>query len=171
MKEQFGYTNVMAAPKIEKVVVSVGTGKKSRFDRMANDFIAERLAQITGQKPAARGAKQSIATFKIRTGDPIGQVATLRGARMYAFLDKLVNIALPRTKDFRGVKRTAVDSMGNLSIGIKEHTIFPETSDEEIKDIFGLSINIVTTSDNKEEATKFFEHIGIPFVKVEEKEA
>jgi large subunit ribosomal protein L5 len=167
LQGDFGYKNPMAAPKIEKVVVSVGTGKKSRFDRTVNDFIADRLAKITGQKPAARGAKKSIASFKVRAGDPIGQVATLRGARMYAFLDKLINIALPRTKDFRGVKRHAVDEMGNVTIGIKEHTIFPETADEDIKDVFGLSITITTTTSNKEEAIKFFEMIGIPFAKEE----
>lgn len=165
LKDTFGYTNVMSAPRIEKIVVNVGTGKRSRMDRHYNDLISDRLAKITGQKPALRGAKKSIATFKIRTGDPIGQIVTLRGNRMYSFLDKLINIALPRTKDFRGIKKTAVDEMGNLTIGIKEHTIFPETSEEDIKDIFGLSISITTTADSKEEAQAFFEQIGIPFVK------
>jgi large subunit ribosomal protein L5 len=165
MKEEFGYTNLMAAPRLEKVVVNVGTGKKSRFDRNANDFIADRLAKITGQKAASRGAKKSIATFKIRTGDPIGQVVTLRGANMYSFVDKLIDIALPRTKDFRGIKRSSVDQMGNLTMGIKEHVIFPEASEEEIKDVFSFSITITTTAKSKKEAMKFFEAIGVPFIK------
>ena len=116
-----------------------------------------------------RGAKKSIASFKIRLGDPIGIVATLRGKRMYAFLEKLINVALPRTKDFRGISRKAVDNVGNLTIGIKEHTIFPETADEDIKDVFGLSITLVSTAKNKEEGLAFYELIGIPFKKEDEK--
>lgn len=166
MKDEFGYKNALQAPCMEKVVVSVGTGKKSRFDRNANEFVADRLAKITGQQPAVRGAKKSIATFKVRTGDPVGQIVTLRGARMYSFLDKLIDISLPRTKDFRGIKRTAIDEMGNLTLGIKEHTIFPETSEEDLKDVFGLSITLTTTAKNKAEAEKFFEILGMPFVKI-----
>ena len=165
LKETFGYTNVMSAPRVDKIVVNVGTGKRSRTDRHYNDLVTDRLAKITGQKPALRGAKKSIATFKVRAGDPVGQIVTLRGKRMYSFLDKLINIALPRTKDFRGVKRSAVDAMGNLTIGIKEHTIFPETSEEDIKDIFGLSVVITSTANSREEAFAFFEKIGIPFAK------
>lgn len=168
MKEAFGYTNTMAVPKITKVVVSVGTGKKIKADKKANDFIAGRLAQITGQKAAIRGAKKSIATYKTRIGDPIGLVVTLRGKKMMAFLDKLVNIALPRTKDFRGVNRSVVDAMGNMTIGIKEHSIFPETADEDLRDMFGLAINVGTTASSREEALVFFEHLGFPLKKVEE---
>lgn len=168
MKEAFGYTNKMAVPKITKVVVSVGTGKKIKADKKANDFIAGRLAQITGQKAAIRGAKKSIATYKTRIGDPIGLVVTLRGKKMMAFLDKLVNIALPRTKDFRGVNRSVVDEMGNMTIGIKEHSIFPETADEDLKDMFGLAINVTTTATNRNEALTFFEHLGFPLKKVDE---
>lgn len=168
MKEAFGYTNKMAVPKITKVVVSVGTGKKIKADKKANDFIAGRLAQITGQKAAIRGAKKSIATYKTRIGDPIGLVVTLRGKKMIAFLDKLVNIALPRTKDFRGVNRSVVDEMGNMTIGIKEHSIFPETADEDLKDMFGLAINVTTTATNRNEALAFFEHLGFPLKKVDE---
>lgn len=167
MKTAFHYKNAMAAPKINKVVVNTGTGTAIKKDKNKNDAIAERLAKITGQKGALRGAKQSISTFKIRQGDPIGIVVTMRGARMYAFLEKLINVALPRTKDFRGINRTAVDNIGNLTIGIKEHTIFPETADEDIRDVFGLSVTIVSSAKNKKEGTAFFELLGVPFKKEE----
>ena len=106
-----------------------------------------------------------MASFKTRIGDQIGVAVTLRGARMFGFVDKLLNVALPRTKDFRGINRTSVDNIGNLTFGIKEHTIFPETGDEELKDVFGLAVTVVTSAKSKEEATKFFELIGIPFKK------
>ncbi len=169
MKDIFHYKNVMAAPKMTKVVINVGTGTAVKKDKNKNEAISDRLAKITGQKPVTRGAKQSIASFKTRQGDPIGIVTTLRGKRMYAFLEKLINIALPRTKDFRGIKRTSMDDIGNLTIGIKEHTIFPETADEDIRDVFGLSITLVCTAKNKKEGTAFFELLGIPFKKEEEK--
>jgi len=169
MKDVFGYKNAMAAPKIKKIVVNTGTGTAMKKDKNKNEAISDRLAKITGQKVALRGAKQSISSFKVRQGDPIGAVVTLRGKRMYAFLEKLINVALPRTKDFRGINRTAVDSLGNLTIGIKEHTIFPETADEDIRDVFGMSITIVSSAKNKKEGTAFFEMLGIPFKKEEEK--
>ena len=165
MKPAHGYKNIMASPHLVKVVVASGTGSGIKRDKDRNKFIMERLAKITGQKPATRGAKKSIASFKVRQGDPIGVLVTLRGARMYGFLDKLINVAIPRTKDFRGIERKIVDNIGNLTMSIKEHTIFPETGDEDIKDIFGLAITIVTTAKNKKEATEFFENIGIPFKK------
>lgn len=167
MKAAFHYKNAMAAPKIKKVVINTGTGTAIKKDKNKNDAILERIAKITGQKGALRGAKQSISTFKIRQGDPIGIVVTMRGARMYAFLEKLINVALPRTKDFRGINRTAVDNIGNLTIGIKEHTIFPETADEDIRDVFGLSITIVSSAKTKKEGTAFFELLGVPFKKEE----
>lgn len=165
MKSDFHYKNKMAAPKMVKVVLNVGTGTAIKKDKNKNDAIGERLAKITGQKGALRGAKQSIASFKIRQGDPIGIVVTLRGKRMYAFLEKLINVALPRTKDFRGINTKAVDNIGNLTIGIKEHTIFPETADEDIKDVFGLAITLVSTAKTKKEGFTFFELLGIPFKK------
>jgi len=168
MKDVFGYKNAMAAPKIKKVVVNTGTGTPMKKDKNKNDTIAERLAKITGQKGSLRGAKQSISSFKVRQGDPIGIMVTMRGNRMYAFLEKLINIALPRTKDFRGINRSAVDNVGNLTIGIKEHTIFPETADEDIRDIFGLSVTVVSTAKTKKEGTAFFELLGIPFKKEED---
>ncbi len=123
LSSEFHYKNPMAAPKMKKVVINTGTGTAVKKNKNKNDMIMDRLAKITGQKGALRGAKQSISSFKIRQGDPIGMVVTLRGARMYAFLEKLINVALPRTKDFRGINPKAVDDIGNLTIGIKEHTI------------------------------------------------
>ena len=157
---EFGYTNRMAAPRILKVVVSSGVGKA---DKNKMKIVEERLARITGQKPSPRAARQSIASFKLREGEIVGYQVTLRGARMFDFLDKLIHIALPRTRDFRGLTPTAIDDMGNITIGIKEHTIFPETADEDLKDVFGLAITIVTTAGSKKEAEAFFRHLGIPF--------
>ncbi len=165
LKPDFGYKNAMSAPRLVKVVVSSGTGSKMKNDKNKNAFITDRLAKITGQKPSPRSAKQSIASFKLREGEVIGAMVTLRGERMNSFVDKLVNIAFPRTKDFRGLESKGIDDVGNLTIGIKEHTIFPETGDEELKDVFGLAITFVTTAKNKEEARAFFDYLGIPFKK------
>ena len=165
MKTDFHYKNAMATPKMQKIVVNVGTGTLVKKDKNKNDAVSLRLAKITGQQAAKRGAKKSIASFKIRQGDPIGMVITLRGKGMYAFLEKLINVALPRTKDFRGIARNAVDDVGNLTIGVKEHTIFPETADEDIKDVFGMSVNLVSSAKNKKEGTAFFELLGVPFKK------
>ncbi len=162
LKEQFGYTNVNASPKLMKITVSSGVGKA---DKTKKAFVETRLARITGQKASPRAAKQSIAQFKMREGDIVGFQVTLRGARMNEFLEKLIHITLPRTRDFRGLNATAIDEMGNLTIGIKDHTIFPETADEDLKDVFGLAITLVTTAKTKEEADAFFRHLGIPFKK------
>lgn len=162
-KEKYGYKNMMQAPTIEKVVVSVGTGKMSRNDKKKNEFVASRLAMITGQKSSPRMAKQSIASFKLREGDVIGQMVTMRGSHMQGFLDKLTNIAIPRTRDFRGFSVSAIDAMGNFTMGIKEHTIFPETADEELKDVFGLAITIVLSTHKKQESIDLLEHLGFPF--------
>ncbi len=160
MKKEFGYTNVMQAPRITKIVVSTGVG--SQKDKKKLEVIEDRMARITGQAPAKRSSKKSIANFKIRAGDTAGFQVTLRGAHMQAFLSKLINIVLPRVKDFRGLKPTAIDEMGNITLGFKEHTVFPETSDEEAKDVFGLAITIATTAKNKKEAESFLRHIGLP---------
>lgn len=165
LQGQFGYKNKLAAPRLQKVVISSGTGKKGRFDKTVHDFVADRLTKITGQKASPRQSKKSIAGFKMRQGDTVGAVVTLRGKNMITFLDKLIHVALPRTKDFRGLNRTAVDEMGNLTIGIREHTIFPECSEEDLKDVFGLSIAIVSTAKSKAEAEAFLTHLGIPFKK------
>ncbi len=160
LKDELGYTNVMQSPRIAKVVISIGTGKVQDKAKLA--VIQDRLARITGQKTSPRPAKQSIASFKLREGDIIGYQVTLRGPRMNSFLDKLIHVALPQTKDFRGLKTTAIDEMGNITIGIKEHTIFPETGDEDVKDIFSFAITIVTTAKTKKEAEALLRHIGLP---------
>lgn len=169
LSKEFGYKNKMAAPKFVKVTVSVATGTAIKRDRKFNDLVMDRLAKITGQKPTIRKAKKAVASFKTRQGDPIGVAVTIRGKRMYSFLDKVLNVSLPRTKDFRGLNRTSVDDIGNMTFGIKEHTIFPEIHDEELKDVFGMAITLGTTAKTKAEATRFFELIGIPFKKVEVK--
>jgi len=165
MKPKFGYKNPMAAPRLKKVVVSSGTGSGIKRDKNRNDLVMDRLAKITAQKPSLRAAKKSVASFKIRQGDPVGTTVTLRGLRMHAFFDKLVNIALPRTKDFRGIDTKIVDNIGNLTLSVREHTIFPETPDEELKDVFGMAVTIVTTAKTRDEAIAFFELLGMPFKK------
>ncbi len=160
LKADLGYTNVMQAPTVVKIIVSSGVG--SIKDKKRLEFIAGRLTKITGQHPAERGAKKSIANFKIRTGDTAGYQITLRGARGRSFLDKFIHVVLPRVKDFRGLSAKAIDEMGNITIGLKEHTVFPETADEESKDIFGLSVTITTTAKNKKEAEAFLRHLGLP---------
>ena len=165
LKDAFAYANPMQAPRMVKIVVSIGTGKVDDKAKLA--MIQDRLAKITGQKPAPRPAKQSIASFKVREGDTVGYQVTLRGARMRDFFDKLVHIALPQTRDFRGLKTSAIDEMGNITLGIKEHTIFPETADEDIRDVFGFAITIVTTAKSKAEAEAFLRHLGLPLQKEE----
>ncbi len=163
MKTEFSLDNAMQSPRIMKVVVSAGVG--SFKDKKKTELAGDRLAKITGQKPVLKGAKKSIAGFKSRQGDPMGYQITLRGARMSNFLEKFLHIALPRTKDFRGLSRTAVDDMGNYTIGVPEHTIFPETADEELKDVFGLGITIVTNLKDKKATLRFLELLGFPFKK------
>jgi len=164
LKDKFGYTNVMQAPKLEKVVVSVGVGSIVT-DKRKVQLIPEKLEKITGQKALMRPAKKSIATFKVREGQVSGYQTTLRGKMMTDFLDKLVNVALPRTRDFRGIKREGADEMGNYSLGIKENSIFPETSDEDVRDVFGMAITFVTTAKDKKSALAFFNHLELPFKK------
>ncbi len=137
MKGEFGYTSPMQAPKVTKLVVSTGVGKMNK-DKKRLELIVDRLRRITGQAPAPRAAKKAIANFKSRTGDIVGYQVTLRGSRAKAFLDKLIHIVFPRTKDFRGLKASAIDEMGNITLGIKEHTVFPETADEDAKDTLAL---------------------------------
>lgn len=163
LKDTFSYKNVMQAPRLVKVVVSSGTGKIS--DKKKKELIGDRLMKITGQKPKTTSAKKSIASFKVREGDAVGYQITLRGERMFNFLEKLIHVAIPRTKDFRGLKANAIDDMGNMTIGIKEHTIFPETADEDVKDSFGLAMTIVTTGKTKAETKAFLDLLGFPFAK------
>ena len=166
LKEKLGLKNAMQAPHLSKVVISNGFG--SVKDKKKIELIADRLAKITGQKPATRVTKKAIASYKTREGDPIAYQITLRGKRMCEFLDRLIQIALPRTKDLRGVSRNSVDAMGNYTLGIKEHTIFAETADEDLKDVFGMSLTIVTTTRNKNSTLAFLEYIGLPLKKAEE---
>lgn len=166
VKSISGYKNAMQSPKLSKVIVSVGVG--SFKDKNKIKVVEDRLLKITGQKASPRGAKVAIANFKSRQGDVVGYQVTLRGARMYDFLERLLHIALPRTKDFRGISINSADEMGNYTLGIKEHTIFPETADEELKDVFGMSVTVVTTAKSRKEVQDFLTHLGFPFKKVEE---
>lgn len=163
LTKEFGYANVMQLPKVTKAIVTVGIG--STPDKNKRKLIANRVERITGQKLVERSAKKSIATFKSRQGDVVGYQVTLRGERLWSFLDKLIHIALPRTRDFRGLKTTGFDSMGNYSLGIKEHTVFPETGDEDVKDVFGLGITVVTTAKTPAESESLLRHLGFPFEK------
>ena len=162
MREKFGYRNIMAVPKIHKVVVSIGIGRLR--DEKEKEEVKKYLRLITGQEPSPRPAKKAIAAFKTREGLIIGYQVTLHGKRMYDFVSRMIDVALPRTRDFRGLSAKAIDNMGNFTIGIKEHTIFPETSDEDLKDVFGLAITIVTTAPSKAEAEAFFRHLGMPLI-------
>lgn len=164
LKETFGWKNVMQVPRLQKAVVSVGVGKM-RADKAKIALVANRLEKITGQKASVRGAKKSIATYKTRTGDTVGYQVTLRGKRMEDFLNRLVHIALPRTKDFKGLTTSSIDEMGNYTLGIREHSVFPEVADEELKDVFGLAVTVVTTAKNKKEARAYLAHLGFPFKK------
>ena len=161
LKADFGYKNPMQAPKIEKVIVSSGVG--SLKDKKKLDVVEDRLAKITGQKPVRKGAKISIATFKVREGDILGMQVTLRGQKMYDFLDRLVNIALPRTKDFRGISGTGVDEMGNYTLGIRDQLIFPEIDYARVEKLKGMNITIVTTAKDDNQARALLRHFGMPF--------
>ena len=166
LKGSFPWANRMQIPKLEKIVISTGTGR-ARKDKQKTDLIQDRLAKISGQKPIARKAKKSIASFKLREGEDVGYSVTLRGKNMINFLDKFINVAIPRMRDFRGIPRKSIDEIGNLTIGIPEHTVFPETPDENIQDVFGISVTIVLTTNDKAEAEAFYEYLGMPFVKKE----
>lgn len=163
LKKELGVKNNLAVPHLVKVVINSGTGKAK--DKKRNELVENRLAKITGQKPSARGAKKSIASFKVRQGDVVGYAITLRGQRMYDFLELLFNVAMPRIRDFKGYSDKMVDEIGNLTLGVKEHTVFPQTADEELKDVFGLAITIVTSAKDKKSAIAFFKAIGFPFKK------
>jgi len=170
LQEKFGYKNKMAVPKITKVVVNIGFGKalgpKTRDEQKKYaDYVVNNLAQITGQKPVLTKAKKSISTFKLREGNEIGAKVTLRGKRMYDFLDKLINIVLPRSRDFRGISLSTVDQGGKMNLGIREHIVFPEISPEKSIIILGLQINIVTNAKTKEEGLELFRCLDFPLKK------
>jgi large subunit ribosomal protein L5 len=161
MKEKFGYKNDLAVPRIIKVVVNTGFNPTVRDEKIQKEM-AHDLTLITSQKPAPRQAKKAEAAFKTREGMVIGLAITLRGQRMYDFLDKLVNIALPRSRDFHGLPEKNIDQSGNLNIGIKEQIIFPEISAESTKSIFGLEIAVVTTAKNHQSGVELFKLLGFP---------
>lgn len=161
MEEKFGYKNSLAVPKIEKTVVNVGIGSILK-DEKFQETISRDLTLITGQKPIPTLAKKAISAFKTRKGMTVGLKVTLRGKRMFDFLSRLINVALPRTRDFRGLSSKSVDEGGNLTIGIKEHIIFPEISQEEIKRIFGLEVTVVTNAETRDEAIELFRLLGFP---------
>ena len=161
MKKKFGYKSIMAVPQIKKVIVNVGIGKIVK----ENDKIEEvvnAITAITGQKPVKTKAKKAISGFKIREGMEVGVKVTLRGARMWNFIDRLVSATLPRTRDFQGINRKAVDQRGSINIGIKEHTIFPEISPERVKYIFGMQVTISTNARSQEEGLELFKLLGFP---------
>jgi large subunit ribosomal protein L5 len=167
MVKKMGYKNVMAVPKIKKVVVNVGFGKlvaaksKTERDKIAQEF-ADDLSLIIGQKPVFTTAKTSISSFKTRAGMVIGAKTTLRGKKMYDFVSRLINIALPRTSDFKGIDKKTIDKSGNLTIGIKEHIVFPEVSPESVKRMFPFEVTIVSSAKNQEEAIELFKLYGFP---------
>ncbi|OGN29153.1 MAG: 50S ribosomal protein L5 [Candidatus Yanofskybacteria bacterium RIFCSPLOWO2_01_FULL_49_25] len=172
LKERFSYSTVAAVPRVEKVVVNVGTGRLAVVkDTKMMERIVKDLTTITGQKPAVRKAKKSIAGFKLREGLDVGYMVTLRGTRMYDFIDRLISLALPRTRDFQGIPATAFDQAGNLNIGIKEQTIFPEVAYDTLKDIFGLEVTVVTTAHTKEEGDELLRRMGFPLRSADEKRA
>lgn len=162
--KEFGYTTPMQAPKFEKIVINIGVGDATTNSKALDDAVAE-LATITGQHPVVTKAKKSIATFKVRQGQAIGCKVTLRGTRMYEFYDKLVSIALPRVRDFRGVSKNAFDGHGNYTLGVKEQLIFPEIDYDKVSKIRGMDVVIVTTANTDKEAFALLREMGMPFKK------
>jgi large subunit ribosomal protein L5 len=162
LKKEFGYTNVMAIPKVSKVVVNMGLGEATSNAKII-DTAADELGKITGQKAAVRRATKSIAQFKVRQGQPVGVMVTLRGERMYEFLDRLVGIALPRVRDFKGISSKGFDGRGNYTLGLKDQIIFPEIDYMKVDKARGMNVSVVTTAKTDEEARKLLQLIGLPF--------
>jgi large subunit ribosomal protein L5 len=164
LKKEFGYSNVMAVPKIQKVVVNMGLGEATSNVKLI-DTGADELGRITGQKPVTRRSKKSIAQFKVRKGQPVGTMVTLRGARMWEFLDRLMNIALPRVRDFKGVSPKGFDGRGNYTLGLRDQLLFPEIDYMKVDKARGMNVSVVTTARTDEEARKLLQFIGMPFRK------
>jgi large subunit ribosomal protein L5 len=162
LTEEFQYTNIMAVPKLEKIVLNVGIGEAIQ-DKKVLDTIVTNMALITGQQPVTTKAKKSISNFKLREGMPIGCKVTLRGRIMYEFLDRLVTLALPRTRDFQGVPDKSFDGRGNYTMGIKEHTIFPEIDTDKVTKMHGMDVTFVTSAETDEEAYALLKYFGMPF--------
>jgi large subunit ribosomal protein L5 len=162
LAKEFGYKNVMAVPKIEKVVVNMGLGEATSNAKLV-DVGADELARITGQKPVTRRAKKSIAAFKVRKGMPIATMVTLRGERMWEFLDRLMTIALPRVRDFKGVSPKGFDGRGNYTLGLRDQLLFPEIDYMKVDKARGMNVSVVTTAKTDQEARKLLQFIGMPF--------
>jgi large subunit ribosomal protein L5 len=162
LKKEFGYTNVMAIPKLQKIVVNMGLGEATQNAKIV-DTGADEVARITGQKPVATRAKKSIAQFKVRQGMPIGSMVTLRGDRMWDFLDRLIAVALPRVRDFRGVSAKGFDGRGNYTLGLKDQLLFPEIDYMKVDKARGMNISVVTTAKSDEESRKLLQLLGMPF--------
>lgn len=164
LMKQFGYTSVMAVPRLQKIVVNMGVGEAIQ-DAKVLDAAAEELGAITGQRPSVRRAKKSISNFKLREGMAIGCAVTLRGSRMYEFMDRLMNLALPRVRDFRGVPSRAFDGRGNYTLGIRDQLIFPEVNYAKVQKVKGMNVCIVTSAKNDEEGRALLTALGMPFRK------
>ena len=164
LKEEFGYSNVMQVPKLEKIVLSKGVGA-AIADKKLIDYAVEELATITGQKPVVTISKKDIATFKLRKGMPIGTKVTLRGIKMYEFLDRLITASLPRVRDFNGIKATGFDGRGNYNLGVTEQIIFPEINIDKVNKIGGMDITFVTSAATDKEAKSLLTELGLPFKK------
>jgi large subunit ribosomal protein L5 len=162
LRKEFGYKNVMAVPKIEKIVVNMGLGEATQNAKII-DAGADEVARVTGQKPVTTRAKKSIAQFKVRKGMPIGAMVTLRGERMWEFLDRLVSVALPRVRDFRGVSPRGFDGRGNYTLGLKDQLLFPEIDYMKVDKARGMNISVVTTAKTDEESRKLLQLLGMPF--------
>jgi large subunit ribosomal protein L5 len=162
LSEQFGFTNTLRIPRIEKIVLNVGLGEAPKNPKLLDSVVGE-LGQITGQKAVVTRARKSIANFSLRENMPIGAKVTLRGVRMYEFLDRLINVALPRVRDFRGVPSRSFDGRGNYSLGVKEQLIFPEIDYDKVSEIHGMDIVIVTTTNRDDEAYALLREMGMPF--------
>jgi large subunit ribosomal protein L5 len=162
LMKEFSLTNPMAAPKLEKIVINMGVGEATQNAKMIDPAVSE-IQQIAGQKPVVTKAKKSIAAFKVREGMPIGVMVTLRGDRMYEFLDRLVNIALPRVRDFRGVPTKSFDGRGNYTMGVRDQLIFPEIDYAKVEKMKGMNITFVTTAGNDDQARALLKHMGMPF--------
>lgn len=170
LQQEFSYANVMEIPKVEKVVINVGLGEALTNGR-AMDATMSDIAAITGQRPISRKARRSVAGFKLREGQAVGVMVTLRGDRMYTFLDKLFNTALPRIRDFRGVSRSAFDGRGNYALGLREQIVFPEIDYNQIDRLRGMQVNIITTAKTDQEALRLLDLMGMPFARVQERTA
>lgn len=164
MEQRFGYRNAFQVPRLVKVVVNCGIGQALKDDKFT-ETVVKNLTRITGQKPVLTKSRKSIAAFKIRAGMNIGVMVTLRGNRMYDFVDKLINVALPRTRDFQGIERSCVDQTGNLNLGFKEHIVFPEIRSDEVERIHGLQVTIALTAKSQAEGLELFTLLGVPFKK------